>query len=63
VTTLAVIAVCLAVAGPGSYSVDQALGIADDLDEWVGLAAIGAGLLASVGQLAVFWRRPRGGSA
>ncbi len=58
VTTLAVIAVALAIAGPGRYSVDQALGIAGTLDEWVGLAAIGAGLLAAMGQLAVFWRKP-----
>jgi len=65
VATLSVIALALAIAGPGRYSVDQALGFAENLDEWVGLAAIGAGLLGAGGQLAVFWRRPDdgGGSA
>jgi hypothetical protein len=48
----------LAIAGPGRYSVDHAIGFAENLDEWVGLAAIGAGLLAAAGQLATFWRKP-----
>jgi putative oxidoreductase len=58
VTTLAVIALALAIAGPGRYSVDEALGIAGDLDGWVGLAIVGAGLLVAAGQLAMFWRKP-----
>ncbi|MGH8913228.1 MAG: DoxX family protein [Acidimicrobiia bacterium] len=60
VTTLAVIGLALAVAGPGRYSVDEALGIAGNLDGWVGLAIIGGGLLVAAGQLATFWRKPRG---
>jgi hypothetical protein len=40
--------------------VDEALGIAGNLDGWVGLAIIGAGILVAVGQLAVFWRKPTG---
>jgi hypothetical protein len=48
------------VAGPGRYSVDEALGIAGNLDEWVGLAIIGGGLLVAAGQLAIFWRKPSG---
>lgn len=63
VTTLALIAIAVAIAGPGRYSVDQALGIAGQLDQWVGLAAIGAGLLAAMGQLAMFWRKPAGHGA
>ena len=65
VTTLAVIALALAIAGPGRYSVDEALGIAGNLDGWVGLAIVGAGLLVAVGQLATFWRKPavEGGQA
>lgn len=49
-------ALALAIAGPGSVSLDDALGIADDLDGWVGFAlAIGGELTAAL-QLAVFWR-------
>jgi putative oxidoreductase len=60
VATLSVIGIALAVAGPGRYSVDEALGIAGNLDEWVGLAIIGGGLLVAAGQLAIFWRKPSG---
>ncbi len=63
VATLAVIAVCLAIAGPGAYSVDEALGIAGNLDEWVGLAIVGGGLLVAIGQLATFWRKPASGGS
>lgn len=58
VATLSVMAIALAVLGPGRYSVDEALGLAGNLDEWVGLAIIGAGILLAAGQLAVFWRKP-----
>lgn len=60
VATLAMIAVALAVAGPGRFSVDEALGIAANLDEWAGLAIVGGGLLVAAGQLATFWRKPTG---
>ena len=65
VATLSAIGIALAIAGPGRYSVDEALGIARNLDEWVGLAIIGGGLLVAGGQLATFWRKPSagGGSA
>ena len=58
VTTLAVLALVLVILGPGSFSLDDSLGIADNLDGWVGVAIYAAGLLAAAGQLAVFWRRP-----
>ena len=58
VVTLAVVALAAAMAGPGALSVDAELGIADQLDGWVGAGIIGLGLLAGAGQLAVFWRRP-----
>ena len=65
VTTLAVVALALAIAGPGRFSADEALGIAADLDGWPGLAIFAGGLLVAAGQLATFWRRPvaRGGDA
>ncbi|HSG78280.1 MAG TPA: DoxX family protein, partial [Acidimicrobiia bacterium] len=59
VLVLVAVAVALAVIGPGEWSIDHALGIADDLDGWVGAAAAGAGLLAAVGQLALFHRPAR----
>ncbi|HSO50821.1 MAG TPA: DoxX family protein [Acidimicrobiia bacterium] len=60
VATLAVIGTAVAIAGPGRYSVDEAIGIAGNLDGWVGAAIVGAGLLVAVGQLATFWRKPAG---
>ena len=58
VVTLAVVALAAAMAGPGGLSVDAELGIADQLDGWVGAAIIGLGFLAGAGQLAIFWRKP-----
>ena len=58
VATLALVSLALAITGPGSASIDSALGIADNLDGWVGAAIIGAGLLVAGGQLAMFWRKP-----
>lgn len=58
VATLAVIALAVAVAGPGSVSLDSSLGIADNLDGWVGALILGLGLLAAAAQLAAFWRKP-----
>ena len=56
---LAVAAIGFAMLGPGEWSLDDAFGIADDLDEWVGLAiAAGGGALAGIGQLALFYRPP-----
>jgi putative oxidoreductase len=50
-------AVALAVLGPGQLSVDDLLGIADDLDGATGLAlSAGLGLVASTGLLVTSWR-------
>lgn len=58
VATLAVVSLAIAVAGPGSVSIDSALGIAENLDGWVGAGIIAAGLVVAAGQLATFWRKP-----
>ena len=53
------VAVFVAGLGPGEYSVDDALGLADTLNGWVGVAiAAGLGLAGGVAQLALFYRPP-----
>ena len=58
VVSLAVIALALAVIGPGSASVDAALGLDETLSGAVGAGVFGLGILAAGGQLATFWRKP-----
>jgi putative oxidoreductase len=58
VATLAVIALALAIIGPGSASVDAALGLDETLSGAVGAGIFGLGILAAGGQLATFWRKP-----
>lgn len=58
VATLAVIALALAIVGPGNLSIDAALGISDDLSGTAGAVIYGLGIVAGVGQLALFWRQP-----
>jgi putative oxidoreductase len=57
VATLAVVALVIAIVGPGSVSLDAAIGIDDDLSGAVGAVIFVAGLLAGIGQIAVFWRK------
>lgn len=57
VVVLAVVAIALAILGPGEWSLDHALGIDDDLDSWVGLGlSAGVGLVSAAGLLVTFWR-------
>jgi putative oxidoreductase len=58
VATLAVVSAAVAVIGPGQYSLDHLIGIADDLDGWIGAAAAAVGLVVGAGQIATFWRKP-----
>lgn len=58
VATLAVAALVIAIVGPGSVSIDSAIGIDTNLDGFVGAGIIALGLLAGVGQAAMFWRKP-----
>lgn len=60
---LGVIAVTIALLGPGGWSLDAALGVDDDLDGFVGLAIAGGGGLAAAGTLlGVFYRPPKNAS-
>jgi len=59
VVTLAAVGLALAVAGPGAWSIDNALGIADDLDGWVGGVIFGAGIVSGYAQTVVLWDRPK----
>ncbi len=58
VATLAVVGFALAVIGPGSWSVDGVLGIADDLDGPVGALIFAMGLVVGYVQTLVMWKRP-----
>ena len=58
VATLAVAALVIAVVGPGEASLDAGIGILDDYSLTFGASVYALGLLAGVGQLAVFWRKP-----
>jgi putative oxidoreductase len=54
---LALTALLVAGLGPGRWSIDHALGIADDLNGWGGLAiALALGLGGGLAQLALFYR-------
>jgi putative oxidoreductase len=56
VATLVAMAFAIAILGPGEWSLDDALGIADDLDGWVGGLLAAGGVLSGLGQLALFWK-------
>lgn len=59
VLVLALVAVAIAALGPGSASVDAALGL-DDLDGWVGAGtALGVGVVGGALLLATSWRPVR----
>ena len=58
VATLTAIALALAIAGPGSASIDAALGIDATLSGAVGAIIFGGGILAAAGQMTLFWRKP-----
>jgi putative oxidoreductase len=56
VLVLAVASATVAMVGPGAWSLDGQLDIADRLDGWIGLALAGAGVLVAFLQLALFFR-------
>lgn len=56
---LALIGAALGITGPGVYSLDHALGLIPVLAGLTGgLISVGGGLLAGIGQLALFYRPP-----
>lgn len=59
VATVALVALAVAVLGPGPVSVDAALGIAEVFDGLVGGVIALLGIVAAAGQLAMFWRLPK----
>jgi putative oxidoreductase len=59
---LAVGAAALALLGPGDWSIDHALDIADALDGWTGAAIAAGGIGAAAAQLGVFFRPERSGA-
>lgn len=56
ILTLSAVAGGLAIAGPGSISLDAALGLDVLLDGWIGGGAVAVGVLAAGAQLATFFR-------
>lgn len=56
ILTLSAVAAALAIAGPGSISLDAALGLDVVLDGWIGGGAVAVGVLAAGAQLATFFR-------
>lgn len=59
VMTLGLCGMLLGAVGPGTWSLDDALGLRDDLTGWIGLLiAAGAGVGGAIALLAVSWRPP-----
>ncbi|MEE9298540.1 MAG: DoxX family protein [Acidimicrobiia bacterium] len=56
VLVLVVAAFALALIGPGEWSLDDALDIAQTFDEGAGAAIAAGGFVAAIGQLAAFYR-------
>jgi putative oxidoreductase len=55
---LAALAVLVATTGAGRWSLDNALGLLDDLSGTTGLLISLVGLVASIVLMAVYWRPP-----
>lgn len=61
---IAIGAILIATIGPGEWSLDDAIGIADDLRGWTGLLISSLlGLGGAIAQLAVFYRPPKDSAA
>lgn len=58
VMVLGAAAVAVALLGPGEWSLDHILNIADDFDGATGALIVAGGFVAAIGQLAMFYRKP-----
>ena len=58
VATLGFVALAIAIAGPGSVSIDAVIGLDDFLSGVVGGGIFALGIAAAAGLLATFWRKP-----
>lgn len=58
VVTLALLALVIAIVGPGPVSGDALFGIEDTFNGGTGALIAGIGVLLGAGQLAAFWRKP-----
>ena len=56
VATLLFASVAIGLLGPGSWSIDDGIGIATDLNGWLGLGIVAGGALAGAGQVAAMFR-------
>ncbi len=56
VFVLGSVGLAIAIAGPGAFSIDAAMGIEDVFDGWVGAALVGGGVAAAAAQIALFFR-------
>lgn len=56
VMTLAIAGLAVGTVGPGTWSLDHALDLLDDLAGWTGLLIAAAGLGGAAALLAAFWR-------
>jgi putative oxidoreductase len=59
VATILVASLALGLLGPGEWSIDEAIGIADDLDGYVGLVVVLAGAVSGIGQVMTFFKPQR----
>lgn len=56
VATLLVASLAIGLLGPGQWSIDDGIGLATDLDGWVGLALVLGGAMSGLAQVATFFR-------
>ncbi len=59
VFVVGVVAIAIAVLGPGEWSIDHAIGWSEKLDGTTGAAIAAGGIIAAFGQLAMFFRSAR----